>query len=355
MRANVVWAVAMVTFREFWRSPEAVFWTYGFPLLMAVVLGFAFQPGALPPVPIALVDASAGAAAGAAVVGDGAAAAVVAALRREPRLVVETLPAPAADAALARGRVTLVLRLEQGAPVLRTDPTRPEAELARLLVERCLRPQQLDAPPFATENEDRPGARYIDFLIPGLIGLNLLGAGMWGVGFNLVQMRTQNLLRRLAVTPMRRREFLLGYLLGRFVLVVPESTAIALFGIFVWGVPLRGSIVAALLLTTVGGFAFAGLGCLLASRARTIEGVAGLMNLFQLPMWLLGGTFFSTERLTGAMQWAAQAMPLTHVNQALRDVMLEPGSLADVAVPLLLLGAFAAVCFVLALRWFRWQ
>jgi ABC-2 type transport system permease protein len=346
MRATVVSAVARTTFREFWRSPEAVFWTYGFPVLMAVVLGFAFQPGALPPVPVA-------------VVGDTEVAGLVATLEKEPRLEVERMSAEAADRALARGRVALVVRLdgrlEDGAPVVRTDPTRQEAEVARLLVERSLRPPRAEVRAVAQEIEERPGSRYIDFLIPGLIGLNLLGAGMWGVGFNLVEMRTKNLLRRLAVTPMRRSEFLFGYLLGRFVLVVPESLAIALFGVFVWGVPWRGSIVAAMLLVLVGGFAFAGLGCLLACRTRTIEGIAGLMNLFQLPMWLLGGAFFDNERLTGVVRCAAEAMPLTHVNRALRDVMLEPGTLADIALPLGLLAAFAVTCFVVSLRLFRWH
>lgn len=342
MRPRVVLAVARTTFREFWRSFEAVFWTYGFPLLMAVVLGFAFQPGPLPPVPVAVV-AGAG-------TGD-----VVASLQREHRLRVQTLSPADADDALARGRVALLVRVEGGAPVLRADPTRPESELARLLVERGLRDERERSREYATEVEDRPGSRYIDFLIPGLIGLNLLGAGMWGVGFNLVQMRTQHLLRRLAVTPMRRSEFVLGYLLGRMVLVLPEAAAIALFGMVVWGVPFRGSVPAFGLLVVTGAFAFAGLGCLLASRPRTIEGIAGLMNLFQLPMWLLGGTFFDIERLEGIVRWVAEAMPLTHVNRALRDVMLGPASLLDVALPLALLAGFAAACFALALKLFRWQ
>lgn len=343
MRLRVVHAVAMSTFRDFWRSKEAVFWTYGFPLLMSIVLGFAFQPGALPPVPVAVVAV------------DGTNA-LEEALRRQSRLEVERLDAGEADRALARGRIALLVRLEAGEPVLRADPTRPEAELARLLVERALRDARDGASPeIASEVEDRAGSRYIDFLVPGLIGLNLLGAGMWGIGFNLVLMRTQHLLRRLAVTPMRRHEFLLGYLLGRFVLVVPEAAVVILFNALVWGVPFRGSVLAALLIVIAGGFAFSALGCLLATRARTIEGIAGLMNLFQLPMWLLGGTFFSTERLEGVVRWAADAMPLTHVNRALRDVILEPGTLADVAWPLTWLVLASLVCFVAAMKLFRWQ
>ncbi|MBL8734393.1 MAG: ABC transporter permease [Planctomycetes bacterium] len=342
MRMRVVRAVARTTFREFWRSPEAVFWTYGFPILMAVVLGFSFRPGPLPKVPVAVVDGP-------------QAAAMVAALGHDDRLQVERLDAAAADRALARGRVAVLVRAEQPA-VLRADPTRPDAELARLLVERTLRDAaQGPPPPLAVEAETRPGARYIDFLIPGLIGLNLLGAGMWGVGFQLVQMRTHHLLRRLAVTPMRRSEFVAGYLAGRLALVLPEALAITLFGTLLWDVPFRGGFLPWTCLVLVGSFAFAGLGCLLAARVRTIEAVAGLMNAAQLPMWVLGGTFFANERLEGVMHWAAEVMPLTHLNRALRDVMLEPGTLLDVAWPLAALAAFAAACFGLALRFFRWQ
>lgn len=341
MRLRVVVAVARSTFREFWRSPDALFWTYGFPLVMALALGLAFQPGPPPQVPVA-------------VVADADAAALLAA---EPRLLVEPLAAEAADRALARGRVAASLRRQDGGLVLRADPTRPDAEIAVLLVERALRaaPPAPAIAPLRREVEDRPGSRYIDFLIPGLIGLNLLGAGMWGIGFNLVQMRVGKLLRRLAVTPMRRSEFLFGYLLGRCLLVVPESAALVGFGALLWGVPFRGSLLAGLLLVAAGGLAFAGLGVLVASRARTLEGVGGLMNLVQLPMWLLCGTWFDTSRFTGALRWFADLLPLTHVNRALRDVMLEPQGLLDAAPTIAGLCAFAAVCLALALRWFRWQ
>ncbi len=343
MRWRVVKAVATTTFREFWRSPDAVFWTYGFPLMMAVVLGFSFQPAPPPPVPVAVV---AGARAGD----------LAASLRRNDRLLVEVLDAASADTALARGRVALVVRQEEvGVPIVRSDPTRAEADVARLLVEKALAPpSQYPAPVIASEVEDRPGARYIDFLIPGLVGLNLLGAGMWGIGFNLVQLRIQKLLRRLFVTPMRHGEFLFGFLLGRGILVLPEAFAIVLFGHLLWGVPFRGSPFAFLLLVGAGGLAFTGLGCLLASRVRSIEAIAGLMNLFQLPMWLLGGTFFGNERLEGVVRWAAEAMPLTHLNRALRDVILGPAGVVDVLIPATGLLGFAAVCFAVALRMFRW-
>jgi ABC-2 type transport system permease protein len=343
MRWRVVKEVARTAFVEFWRSPAAVFWTYGFPLMMALVLGFAFQPSAPPPVPVAIVATP-------------GAVMVAASLEPSKRLKVDMMSAEEADQALARGRVALLIRVDQDGPVLRSDPTRPESELAHLLVERALRDAREGATAtLRSEVEDRPGSRYIDFLIPGLIGLNLLGAGMWGVGFNLVQMRIQKLLRRIFVTPMRRSEFLAGYLLGRSILVLPEALAILLFGVLLWGVPFRGSYLAAFLVIVIGGWTFTGIGVLCASRARTTETIGGLMNAVQLPMWILGGTFFANEALEGPVRWIAECMPLTHVNRTLRDVMLEPGTVADVWLPLVALAATGLLCFAVAMRLFRWQ
>jgi len=330
-----------MAFSEFWRAPEAVFWTYGFPLLMTLVLGFAFQPSDPPPIQVAVVAGS-----------DADSLARI--LRDNSRLEVEVLELAVADSALARGRVGLVVRGPLAAPALRADPVRPEAELARLHVERALRDGDgaWNGPRF--EAESRPGSRYVDFLIPGLIGMNLLGAGMWGIGFNLVQYRTQHLLRRLFVTPLGRGEFLAGFLLSRLVLVIPESAVIALFGIVLWDVPFRGSIPTACVFVLCSSLAFSGLGILMASRAKTIEGVAGLINACLLPMWLLGGVFFSNDRMEGILGFAANALPLTWCSDGLRDLMLEPSGLEDVAAPILWLALFATGCYLMALRLFRW-
>jgi len=343
MRWRVVRQVASSTFRVFWRSPDAVFWTYGFPLLIIVVLGFAFRPAPPPQVPVAVVAGP-------------RADELAAALRRSPQLEVQVLSAPDAERALVRGRVDALLRQDDGPPVVRSDAARPEARVALLLVEKAMAaPPLMESGALVSEAEERPGSRYIDFLVPAVLGLNLLGAGMWGIGFRLVQMRLDKLLRRLFVTPMRRSEFLLGFLIGRGVLMVPEALATVLFGSLLWGVPFRGSVLAFVLVVVAGGFAFTGLGCLTAARARTMETAMGLMNVVQLPMWLLGGVFFANERMTGVVRWAAEAMPLTHLTRALRDVMLEPSGVADVLVPTLGLAGFGALCFLVALRIFRWS
>lgn len=343
MNVRVVKAVAKSTFREFWRTPAAIFWTYGFPLLMMLGLGLAFQPRELPKTPVAVVAGEAG---------DG----LVQLLRRCDELEVHVLSSEEADRALVRGRVDLLVRGTLDAPVLRADPVRPEARLASLQVERALqRSGDASGVAVAVEVEDRPGSRYIDFLVPGLIGLNLMGASMWGIGFNLVMMRTQNLLRRLFVTPMRRGDFLIGYMIGRGILVIPESIAIMLLGMVVWGVPFRGSWLAMIAVIIAGALAFTGLGLLCASRARSFEGISGLMNACQLPMWVLGGALFDNEGFAGVMRWTAEVLPLTHLCRAFRDLMLEPVGFAEVVWPLFGLLAFATVCFWLAMKLFRWN
>lgn len=342
MRARVLREVALTTFREFVRTPEALFWTYGFPLIMAVVLGLAFASGRPAPVPVA-------------VTGD-ARAELVAALAREPRLVLQELAPAEAGQALARGKVDILVAGTPEAPALRLDPTRSEAEPARLLVERALhraggrlQPMQIDV-----QEETAPGSRYIDFLIPGLVAMNLLGSGLFGVGFSLVQMRVRKLLRLLIVAPMGRAEFLTAYLLSRLVLVLPESLAIVGFGHLMFGVPCSGGLLALLLLVLLGGCMFLGLGLLVGSRARTLEAVGGLMNALMVPMWLLGGVFFSSERFPEFVQPLIQLLPITHLCDALREVMLEGAGLWDVSGQLAILAGFTLLFFGAALKLFRW-
>jgi ABC-type multidrug transport system permease subunit len=185
------------------------------------------------------------------------------------------------------------------------------------------------------------------------MGLNLMGGGLWGVGFVLVDMRVRKLLKRLVATPMRRDDFLFTILTARMVFLLPEMVLLVLVGLIA-GVPLRCSVLTLLVVIIVGASAFSGLGLLIACRTAKTETVSGLMNLVMLPMWLLSGTFFSSKRFPEAAQPFIQALPLTQLNDALRETMLEGATLMDVAWRLGILTAWALVTFFLALRWFRW-
>ncbi len=341
MRPSVIKQVAVTSLREYLRTPEAIFWTYGFPLVMAVVLGIAFsssEPGA---VRVVIPETSQ--------------AAFADLLEKDNgRVEIEVRPADAAERALSMGEFDLLLQGSREDPSLRIDPRRPGSELARFHLERLLAGESETAGP-RIEAVTEPGARYIDFLIPGLVGLNLLGAGMFGVGGNLVQMRTRHLLRRLTVTPMRRSEFLLGFVSSRVLLSLPAPFVIILFGWLAFDVPLRGSILTVFLLTLLGALSFSGLGLLVASRVRTVEGLSGVANMVMMPMWLLGGSFFSNERFPEVLQPLVQAMPLTHLNDAYRDVMLGGESLGSALLPMLILVVIGLISFVVALRIFRWK
>jgi ABC-type multidrug transport system permease subunit len=199
------------------------------------------------------------------------------------------------------------------------------------------------------------GARYVDFLVPGLLGMNLMGTGMWGIGFSLVVARNGNLLKRLVAAPARRSHLLGAQLISRLIFLIPEAGALLLFAFFVLGVPLRGSVVLLVAISLLGAVTFSGLGLLTAARPRTIEGVSGIMNLVMVPMWIFSGIFFSTERFPANMQPFVQALPLTALNDALRGVMLEGTGLMAVLPDLALLATWGAVSFALALKFFRWQ
>ncbi|HSB52758.1 MAG TPA: ABC transporter permease, partial [Gemmatimonadales bacterium] len=279
-------------------------------------------------------------------------------LERDSGLAVTSFrDSAAAQVALRSGQVA-VLAIPQGDSVAyRFDDTRPEAALARLSVDHALQAAagRTDPVPTRTEIVRERGSRYIDFLLPGLLGMNLMGSGIWGSGFAIVDARRKKLLKRLVATPMSRADYLASFLLAQLLLLVLEVGTILTFGVLVFGVPVRGSLALVALVCVVGSLTFGGLGLLVAARPRTMEGASGLMNLIMLPMWVLSGVFFSSSRFPEAMQPVVQALPLTAVVNMLRAVMLEGSGLMAVAGQLAILLVWLVVGFGLALRLFRWQ
>ncbi len=335
--------LALARMREFYREPEAVFWVFGFPIVLAFALGLAFRntgPGQLQ------VGVMAGP-------GDSVLAAT---LDSSPRVVASVLDTATGRLRLRTGRVALLVL--PGDPIVyRYDSTRTESGLARLEVDEVLQRARGRKDPVAIRDDrtTAPGSRYIDFLIPGLLGMNLLGSGIWGVGFSVVQARQKKLLKRYMATPMRRSHYLLSFILSRLVFLILEVVALVGFGWLLFGVAVRGSFFTLAGITILGAFAFAGLGLLVASRAKTIEGVSGLMNLVMLPMWILSGTFFAYSRFPDAMIPFVKALPLTALNDALRAVMIDGAALTTLGAPLAIVAAWGAVSFVIALKIFRWR
>ena len=329
--------------KEFLRETEALFWVFGFPLLLALALGFAFREKAPDRIPIGIVDAS-------------NAKQRLALLSRSPALLPRIYDSASARQALRTGKVSLLV---EGADVVtyRFDATRPDSRVARLEADDALQAAagRRDPQPVHDEHVTERGSRYIDFLIPGLLGMNIMGTGMWSVGFNVVNARTRKLLKRLIATPMRKSDYLAAQFLARIGFLALEVITLLVFTRLVFGVRVNGSWLLLGAICVAGAMAFSGLGILIASRAQTIEAVSGLMNVVMMPMWLCSGVFFSYERFPDAAKPFIRALPLTALNDALRGVMNEGLSAARVAPQLGIMMAWGIVTFLVGLKIFRWQ
>jgi ABC transporter DrrB family efflux protein len=336
--------LVLARLREFYREPEVVFWVYGFPLILAVGLGIAFASREPEPPEVDIEKTA-----------NSAAVQRIESILKKGRLEVHVNSPEVCDRRLTTGKTALVIIPTSSGFSYKYDPTRPESVLARHWVEGLLQAARAHPSPTPEEKITTPGNRYIDFLMPGLMGLNLMGGGLWGVGFVIVDMRVRKLLKRFLATPMRRSDFLLSILVARLLFMVPEMLVLLLVGYYGFGVPVNGNLATLVLIFVVGAAAFAGIGLLVACRAQKTETVSGLMNLVMLPMWILSGVFFSSARFPQASQPFIQALPLTQLNDAMREVMLEGAGLDQVAWRIGILALWAVVSFTLALKWFRWQ
>jgi ABC-type multidrug transport system permease subunit len=332
--------------KEMYREPEVIFWVFGFPILLALGLGIAFRNK---PADVSRVVVVAGPEA-ARTVGLLNAASAVGAVH------AETLPAAEAFDQLRLGKFDLVVTAQASGYEYRYDPARPESVLARSVADDVLQAAagRASAVPTSSRASSEPGARYIDFLIPGLLGMNLMNSGMWGIGFALVDLRQRKLLKRFVASPMRRGDFLLALASSRLVLMVIELVLMLGFGIVAFHMRVVGSALSIVLISSAGAICFSGVGLLTAARAQKIETASGLINLVMLPMWIFSGVFFSYARFPALLQPLIKALPLTALNDALRAAILEGAPLSHQASRLLVLGLWGVLSYLLALRWFRW-
>jgi len=333
--------LTIVRFLETLREPEALFWIFAFPILLAAGLGIAFRNRPAEVLKIATISPE-----------------LTQSLQREKLLAVQQLDMTAAEEALRTGKVALLaVPGANGAVVYRYDDTNPEGRTAHMLADRAVQQAAGRVDPVSSSDVlmREPGSRYIDFLIPGLLGMNLMGSAIWGMGFTVVDARRKKLLKRLIATPMPKQYFLLSYVFSRILMLVAEVGIVLGFGAWIFHVPVRGSLLDLAVVCLLGSLAFSAMGLLLASRAKTIEAASGLMNAVMLPMWIASGVFFSAQRFPDVVQPIIKALPLTAAIDALRANMLQGANLVQLAPQLGVLSVWLVVCFVLALKLFRWR
>lgn len=334
-------------FREFLREPEAVFWVFAFPVMLSCALGLAFRNQGTPDVLVGVLQGDTPAAGG---------PDVAATLGAVPGVRSRIVDRAAADVALRNGAIH-VLVVPGGPVTYEYDPSRPESRVARFVVDDALQKAAGRVPAVAVTERlvTVPGSRYIDWVVPGLLGMNIMGTGMWSVAFAVVQARVRKLLKRLVATPMRRRDYLLSHMASRLIFLVLEVGVLLGFALLVFGVPINGSWLLLAALCLLGALSFSGLGLLVASRAQTVEGVSGLMNLVMVPMWVFSGVFFASENFPAVMQPFIALLPLTALNQALRAVMIDGSGAQALGPQVAVLMAWMLVSVSVALKAFRWR
>jgi ABC-2 type transport system permease protein len=332
--------LTIVRVRLFFREPEAVFWIFAFPILLSVGLSIAFRNRPAEVLPVA-----------------GTTMQITQALNADKDLNAITLDVPAGRNALATGQILLLAIQQPGRVKLLYDDTNPDARTAQLIADRAIQKAAGQRESVETRNElnHEAGSRYIDFVIPGLLGMNLMSSAIWSLGFWIVEARQKKLLKRLIASPMARWQYLASFVFWRLLLLPIEVGAFLGFSHFSFGVPARGSYWQLAFLCVLASLTFSAIGLLIASRAKTMQAVSGLMNLTMLPMWILSGVFFSASRFPKIVQPFIRALPLTAAIDALRANMLQGTSLAYLLAPLSILLAWLLITFSLSLCIFRWR
>jgi ABC-2 type transport system permease protein len=340
LELSSLYQLTMVRFRLFLREPEAIFWIFVFPILLAEGLGIAFRNRPPDVFPVAATTVQ-----------------LTESLAADKGLAATTMSEAQGSRALSTGNILLLAIQTPDGLAYKFDDTNPDARTARMVADRAIQTAagRHEAVPVHNQLVRETGSRYIDFLVPGLLGMNLMGSAIWGMGFSIVESRQKKLLKRLVASPMPRWQYLASYLLSRLLMLVIEVAGFLGFAKLVFGVPFRGSFWQLGFLCVLTSLAFSALGLLVASRAQTMETASGLMNLVMLPMWILSGVFFSATRFPAVVQPVVRALPLTAAIDSMRGNMLQGMTLGQQTTQMAILLTWLVMSFVLALRLFRWR
>jgi len=351
---RMFWQLSLSLYKNFFREPGVLFWVFGFPLMIAWVLGLAFSTDRAETRVIGLLGQGQ---VHQFLLQQGASRNAQGELelrltQGEGQLILRFVPLNAAEAqkfqVLGRG-----LLVQDGAkPLYQYDPQQAEAASAAWVLRARLAEGAQEPQIQAVKTQ---GSRYIDFLIPGLLAMGVMNSCIWGVGWGLIEMRMKQLLRRMVATPLPRWMLLLVQIANRFLLSIMEAVILIVFSGLFFNFTFTGSWLGFLVLMVSGNFAFAGIAVLMGSRTASTTVGNGLINLITLPMMILSGIFFSAENFPPWAQQGIHWLPLTQLANGLRALSNQGAGLAEVISASLYLAAVGLVFFLLGLRLFRWH
>ena len=249
---------------------------------------------------------------------------------------------------VSRHQLDLLVRLDEPASYW-VNPDSPKGYYAELAL--------LQSIPAGIAKGQISGApvRYVDWVLPGILGMNMMFSCLFGVGYVVVRYRKNGFLKRLRATPLRPLEFVIAQVASRLVLIMSITAFVYVGTKFFLHTRMDGSYLALLLVALVGSIALISLGLLVAARVTSEELAGGLLNMVTWPMMLLSGVWFSLEAADDWVRGVAKIFPLTHILDAARSIMLDGAGLAEIAPELLILSAMSAAFLGLGAALFRWR
>ena len=329
--------------REFCREPSALFFVVFMPIVWMVLLGLAFSNQGQDNFKIG-IDPSV---TSESIVGR--------AVKSSPTLQGVFTDRATLQQDLKRGRISLILQQGHEGYQLVFDSANPQARAsARALRDVIQVAHGRTDPVLVAESTSSGEARYIDFLIPGLLALSLLTTSLFGTGMTIVVNRRENLLKRYLVTPMRASHYILSHILGRYLIVGVELAAVLGAGYLLFRFHIGANWLSFLVLIILGTGAFTAIGILCGSRSRNSSAYNGMVNLIVLPMMILAGVWFSKSHFPEWLSAVARFLPLTALVDGLRDISLEGASLGQLGFEIAVLAAYGVGAALLSTRLFKW-
>ena len=355
---RILWKMTIASLKMYLRQREGIIWSFLLPVLIIVLFGFV-RFGGLGHMHVGLVNEA----------GERGTP-VVDALRRVTSIELIEGSRQTRMAALESGALDVVLVIPDtfsisrpiGLTMYADLEARPqEAQLGELALQRVLddmtfHDQQVPNRVLLTTKAVKTrNLTYIDFLVPGVLSMTIMQLGIFGVAFGFVSLKKRGILRRLWVTPIRPRDFILAQVITRVLILFAQMGLMFGVGMLFFHVHVIGSVGAIVVVGLLGAAVFLGIGFALAGISKSEDQVAPLANVITLPMMLLSGVFFSRANLPGVVNTITGYFPLTYLADAMRSVAIDGASLAHVAPQILGLAVWSVITVVGAIKLFRWE